>query len=277
MATFTNERVLAVRHWSDSLFSFRTTRSAGLRFDNGQFVMLGLDIEGGRRLTRAYSIASANHEDHLEFYSIKVPNGPLTSRLQDIRPGSSVIVSGKPTGTLVVRDLKPGGRLFLLATGTGVAPFMGIVKDPETYERFAEIFLIRGARSVDGLGYADDVLAQLRCSPYLGDLAGAQLRDFATVTREPYRHRGRITTLIESGALCAELGIPALDPAGDRVMVCGNMRMIDDVTVLLEARGFTGSPRVGVVGDYVIERAFVDAQDVAGTDARSVRSGAALV
>jgi ferredoxin--NADP+ reductase len=276
MAMYTTERVIAVRHWSDSLFSFRTTRSAGLRFDNGQFVMLGLDIDGGRRLVRAYSIASANHEDHLEFYSIKVPDGPLTSRLRHIRPGSVVSVSGKPTGTLVVRDLRSGRRLFLLATGTGVAPFMGIVKDPETYERFAEVFLVRGARTVDGLGYADAVLEELRRDPYLGDLAGAQLHDFATVTREPYRHRGRITTLIDSGALWAGLGVPALDPAADRVMICGNMRMIDDLTVLLESRGFKPSPRVGVAGDYVIERAFVDAHDGAGPEGRPLRADAAL-
>ena len=148
MATYTTERVLRVRHWSDRLFSFRTSRDPAFRFENGQFVMLGLQ-DGERRLVRAYSIASANHEDELEFYSIKVPNGPLTSRLQHISPGDPLVISAKPTGTLVLRDLKPGRRLFMLATGTGVAPFMGLIRDPEVYERFEQVVLVRGGRVKD--------------------------------------------------------------------------------------------------------------------------------
>jgi|SRR5450631_3509205 ferredoxin--NADP+ reductase len=263
MATYTTERVLRLHHWSDAVFSFSTTRNPGLRFENGQFVMLSLQGDGATRITRAYSIASANYEDQLEFYSIKVPNGPLTSRLQFIEPGSPLLVSTKPTGTLVLRDLKPGKRLFMLATGTGVAPFLAIVKDPETYERFEQVFLIRGARTVDGLAYADSVLQGLRHEPYLGELANAQLRDYPTVTRQMFRNRGRITTLIGSGALFANLAIPPLDPENDRLMVCGNMRMIADLSRLLDSKGFKVSPRVGVAGDYAIERAFVETYDAA--------------
>jgi len=258
MALYTTERVVDVQHWSEALFSFSTTRNNALRFENGQFVMVGLESEDGRKITRAYSIASANHEDQLEFYSIKVPNGPLTSRLQFIEPGSPLLVSAKPTGTLVLRDLKPGKRLFMLATGTGVAPFLAVIKDPETYERFEHVFLIRGARGVDGLSYADSVLERLRKDPYLGELTQSSLTDYPTVTREAFRNRGRITTLIESGALFEHLGIAPLDPASDRFMVCGNMRMIADVSQLLDSKHLAASPRVGVVGDYVIERAFVD-------------------
>jgi ferredoxin--NADP+ reductase len=235
--------------------------------------MLGLELEGGGKIARAYSIASANHEDHLEFYSINVPNGPLTSRLQFIESGSPLLVSSKPTGTLVLRDLKPGKRLFMLATGTGVAPFLAIAKDPQTYEQFEQVYLIRGARTVDGLAYADSRLRNLRSDPYLGDMVEAQLCDYPTVTREAFRNRGRITTLIESGALFQNLSIGPLDPAGDRFMVCGNMRIIADASRLLDSRGLVASPRVGVPGDYVIERAFVDS-----FEASSVRkfAGAAL-
>jgi ferredoxin/flavodoxin---NADP+ reductase len=258
VATYFTERVLEVRHWSERLFSFSTTRNSGLRFENGQFLMLGLAGTDGKKITRAYSIASANYEEHLAFYSIKVPNGPLTSRLQHIKPGSPLLVSAKPTGTLVLRDLNPGKRLFLLATGTGVAPFMSIIKDPETYETFDQVFLVRGASRLDGHGYADSVLESLRLDPYLGDIVSRQLLDYSTVTREPYRHQGRITALIESGVLFSQLGIAPLNPARDRVMACGNMQMIGDVVKLLDARGFAASARTGVAGDYVIERAFVE-------------------
>ena len=263
MATYSTERVLRVQHWSDSLFSFSTTRSPGLRFENGQFVMLGIQGDGASRITRAYSIASANYEEELEFYSIKVPHGPLTSRLQFIEPGAALLVSSKPTGTLVLRDLKPGKRLFLLATGTGVAPFLAIAKDPETYERFEEVYLIRGARTIDGLAYADSVLQRLRDKPYIGEFVSSQLRDYPTVTRQAFRNRGRITTLIESGALFENLSTQPLDRERDRLMVCGNMRMIADLSRILDSKGFCVSPRVGVTGDYVIERAFVETYDVA--------------
>jgi ferredoxin/flavodoxin---NADP+ reductase len=258
MATYTTERVLDVHHWSDRLFSFSTTRSPGLRFENGQFVMMGLDQGEGRKIVRAYSLASANHEEHLEFYSIKVPNGPLTSRLQKIRVGNSVLVSAKPTGTLVLRDLKPGKRLFLLATGTGVAPFVSIIKDPQAYEQFETIYLVRGAAWVNGLTYVDAALKALREHPFLGEMIQAQLVDHACVTREPYPHQGRVTTLVKSGELFDRLGIAPLDRATDRFMICGNMRMLADATDLLDEAGLQGSDGVGVPGDYVVERAFVE-------------------
>jgi ferredoxin--NADP+ reductase len=262
MATYTTERVIRVRHWSDKTFSFATTRTAGLRFANGQFIMLGLRV-GDKNIVRAYSIASANYEDELEFYSIKVPNGPLTSRLQHIEPGAPILVSSKPTGTLVLRDVRPGRRLFMLATGTGVAPFLGLAKDPETYEHFEEVILIRGGRRVEDLSYADETLARLRSDPYLGEIVNRQLRDYSSVTREPLRNRGRITTLIESGRVFDDLQIAPLDPATDRFMICGNMRMLAELSGMIESRGFTISPQIGVPGDYVIERAFVEACDPA--------------
>jgi ferredoxin--NADP+ reductase len=258
MATYVPARVTRVHHWSDKLFSFTTTREPSLRFENGQFIMVALEVDG-RKVARAYSIASANYEDQLEFYSIKVPNGPLTSRLQSIREGDTVLLSAKPTGTLVVRDLKPGRRLFMLATGTGFAPFASVVKDPEVYARFEQLVLVRGARNVRDLAYGDSVVARLRADPDLGELARDRLIDYATVTREPFVHRGRVTTLIDNGQLFADLGIAPLDPATDRAMVCGSKAMLKDVCALLDRHGLEISPQIGEPGDYVVERAFVDA------------------
>jgi ferredoxin--NADP+ reductase len=258
MASYTTEQVTAVHHWSRKLFSFRTTRSAALRFENGQFLMVGLEV-GGRRVVRAYSIASANYEEELEFYSIIVPRGPLTSHLQHVQPGTPILVSSKPTGTLVLRDLRPGKRLFLLATGTGVAPFAAIVRDPEVYERFAQVILVRGGRGIQDLAYGDAVLARLRVDAYLGELARRQLLDYPSVTREPFVRVGRITRLLADGAVCADLGLAPLDPRHDRLMICGNMRMLADARALLDARGFEVSSGSGSPGDYVIERAFVEA------------------
>ena len=258
MAGYTTERVTAMHHWSPKLFSIRTTRSPSLRFDNGQFLMIGLEI-GGRRIVRAYSIASPNYEDELEFYSIIVPQGPLTSHLQNVQPGSPVLVSTKPTGTLVLRDLTPGRRLFLLATGTGVAPFAALVKDPEIYERFDRIVLVRGARTAQDLAYGDELLKRLRHDEYLGEMAQRQLLDYAALTREPFVHVGRITRLMAEGRVCADLSLSPLDPREDRVMICGNMRMLEDARALLDARGFSVSPGIGSPGDYLFERAFVDA------------------
>jgi ferredoxin--NADP+ reductase len=257
MATYVPARVTHVHHWSDKLFSFTTTREPSLRFENGQFIMVALEVDG-RKVARAYSIASANYEDQLEFYSIKVPNGPLTSRLQNIREGDTVLLSSKPTGTLVMRDLRPGRRLFLLSTGTGFAPFASLIKDPELYERFDQVVVVRGARAIRDLAYGDAVIRRLREDPDLGELIAGQLIDYPTVTREPFVHQGRITTLIESGTLFDDLAIPPLDPATDRVMVCGGMAMLKDLRALLDHRGFMVSPGVGEPGDYVIERAFVD-------------------
>ncbi|PZN30229.1 MAG: ferredoxin--NADP(+) reductase [Proteobacteria bacterium] len=257
MAALGTERVLRVHHWNESLFSFTTTRDPALRFENGQFVMLGLEVDG-RPLLRAYSIASANYEEHLEFFSIKVPDGPLTSRLQHLREGEEVFVSRKPTGTLVLRDLRPGRRLFLLSTGTGLAPFMSLVKDPEMYERFERIILVHGVRTVSDLAYSEYLSRTLPEDPYLGEYAGKQLTYYPTVTREPFRNRGRLTDLLESGRLCADLDEPDLDPAVDRAMICGSPTMLKDTAALLDARGFEISPHIGEPGDYVIERAFVE-------------------
>jgi ferredoxin--NADP+ reductase len=255
-AAIGSERVLAVHHWSDTQFSFTTTRDRALRFENGQFVMVGLPVEG-RPLLRAYSIASANYEDHLDFLSIKVADGPLTSRLQHLQAGDEVLVSRKPTGTLVLHDLKPGERLYLLGTGTGAAPFLSLISDPEVYERFAVVVLVHGVRWARETDVVRTRIARLRDHELLGGEVRAQLRYYPTVTREPYAHRGRLTTLIESGRLTRELDLPPLDPATDRVMVCGSAAMLADASRLLDARGFHISPRSGEPGDYVIERAFV--------------------
>jgi ferredoxin--NADP+ reductase len=255
-AAIGSERVLAVHHWTDSQFTFTTTRDPGLRFENGQFVMVGLPAEG-RPLLRAYSIASANYEDHLDFLSIKVPDGPLTSKLQHVRPGDIVLVSRKPTGTLVLHDLKPGKRLYLLSTGTGAAPFLSLISDPDVYERFEAVVLVHGVRWARESQVVRERIEALRSHELLGAQVRAQLRYYPTVTREPYVHRGRLTTLIESGRLTRDLGLPPLDPAADRVMVCGSPAMLTDTARLLDAHGFGVSPRSGEPGDYVIERAFV--------------------
>lgn len=255
-AAIGSERVLAVHHWTDTQFSFTTTRDRGLRFQNGQFVMVGLPVDG-RPLLRAYSIASPNYEEHLDFLSIKVPDGPLTSKLQHVRPGDIVLVSRKPTGTLVLQDLNPGKRLYLLSTGTGAAPFLSLIGDPEIYERFEVVVLVHGVRWARETDVVRAALGRLKSHELLGPQVRAQLRYYPTVTREPYVHRGRLTALIESGRLTRDLDLPPLDPASDRVMVCGSAAMLSDTSKLLDARGFHISPRSGEPGDYVIERAFV--------------------
>src|SRR5664279_2273113 len=212
MATTSTERVISVHHWNDALFSFRTTRDPGLRFENGHFVMMGLEVDG-RPLLRAYSIASANHDEYLEFFSIKVPGGPLTSRLQNIQVGQSVLVSRKPTGTLVIRDLKPGRTVYLFSSGTGLAPFLSIIHDPETYARFENVVLVHGVRFKDELAYAELIETRLPQHEYLGEMVRARLIYYPTVTRESFRNEGRITTLMESGKLFADIGLTPLDPA----------------------------------------------------------------
>jgi ferredoxin/flavodoxin---NADP+ reductase len=256
VAAVGRERVLSVKHWSESVFSFATTRSDGLRFENGHFVMVGMIVDD-KPLMRAYSIASANHEEFLEFLSIKVANGPLTSRLQHIKPGDEVLVSHKPTGTLLLRDLKPGKRLYLLASGTGLAPFMSLIKDPEIYERFEKVILVHSVRYRSELAYRDYIEWELTHHEFLGQQVRDRLVYFPTVTRERFRYQGRITSLIESGKLFEETGLPALDPVTDRAMICGSPAMITDLSQLLDARGFHISPHVGETGDYVVERAFV--------------------
>jgi ferredoxin/flavodoxin---NADP+ reductase len=257
MAAFGTERVTHVHHWNESLFSFRTTRDPSLRFRNGHFVMIGLEVDG-RPLTRAYSIVSSNHEEHLEFLSIKVPNGPLTSRLQHLKEGDAILVSRKPVGTLVLDDLKPGANLYLFGTGTGLAPFMSIIKDPEVYERFERIVLVHGVRTVTELAYRDWIESELPRHEFLGELAAGKLVYYPTVTREPYKNRGRLTDLIATDKLTDDIGLPALSPERDRAMICGSPSMLKDTSALLDARGFVISPHSGVPGDYVIERAFVE-------------------
>jgi len=257
MSAFATERVLTVRHWTDAYFSFTTTRDDGLRFDNGQFVMIGLEVDG-RPLMRAYSIASANWEEHLEFFSIKVPDGPLTSRLQHIQPGDDLLVSRKPTGTLLISDLHPGRNLYLLATGTGLAPFLGVIKDPETYERFDRVILTHGVRNVADLAYHDYITRELPRHEYLGEVISQKLLYYPAVSREPFRHAGRLTTLMDSGRMQQDLGIEALDPAKDRAMICGSPQMLADFRAILDGRGFSAAPRIGTPGEYVFERAFVE-------------------
>jgi ferredoxin/flavodoxin---NADP+ reductase len=257
MASLRSERVLSVNHWSDALFSFTTTRDSGFRFESGHFVMLGISL-GGKPLMRAFSIASPHYEDRLEFLSVKVPGGALTSELQHIQPGAEILVSNKPVGTLVTRDLRPGKRLYLLATGTGLAPFMSIIQDPETYERFEKVILVHGVRTSRELAYADFISEALPQHPLLGEEIAEKLIYYPTVTREAFRNQGRLTNLIASGKLFEDIGLPPLDPACDRAMICGSPAMLADSSALLDARGFTISPGVGEPGDYVVERAFAE-------------------
>ncbi|MBA4252766.1 MAG: ferredoxin--NADP reductase [Betaproteobacteria bacterium] len=257
MSAFNEERVLTVHHWTDRLFSFTTTRDPSLRFSNGHFTMIGLRTEGGKPLLRAYSIASANYEEHLEFLSIKVPDGPLTSRLQHIVPGDTIVVGRKPTGTLLIDYLLPGKRLYLLGTGTGLAPWMSIIRDPATYEKFEQVVLVHGVREVKELAYFDYITVDLPRHEFLGEMVSQQLRYYPTVTREPFKNRGRVTDLIANGKLAADLGLPALDPAQDRVMICGSPEMLRDLKRMMEERQFVEG-NTSTPGDYVIERAFVE-------------------
>ena len=257
MATFDIEHVLSVHHWNDTLFSFTTTRAPSLRFESGQFVMIGLEVDG-RPLLRAYSIASPHYAEHLEFFSIKVQDGALTSRLQHLKVGDPVLVGHKPTGTLVLSDLLPGRHLYLLATGTGLAPFMSIIRDPAAYERFGKIVLVHGVREAGDLAYAALIEHDLVHDEFLGDQVARQLIYLPVVTREAFRHQGRLPDLIASGALAHKVGLPGLDPARDRAMLCGSPAMLDDFRQLLDGRGFSAAPRIGTPGHYVFERAFVE-------------------
>jgi len=257
MAASSDVTVLTVKHWNESLFSFTTTRDPALRFRNGHFVMIGLPVDG-KPLMRAYSIASPNWAEHLEFLSIKVENGPLTSRLQHIVPGDKLLIGQKAVGTLVLDDLLPGKRLFLFATGTGLAPFMSIIQDPDTYERFEKVILIHGVRTVSELAYADFIRDELPRHEYLGEMVSRQLIYYPTVTREAFRHTGRMTTAIQSGQLFTDIGEPPLSADTDRGMICGSPAMLKETSEMLDARGFVVSPASGEQGHYVIERAFVE-------------------
>jgi ferredoxin--NADP+ reductase len=251
------ETVTWVQHWTDSLFSFRTTRDPSFRFQSGQFVMVGLTKEDGKPLVRAYSIASPSWHDELEFYSIKVPDGPLTSRLQHLKVGDPVLIGRKPTGTLVLDGLKPGKRLYMLGTGTGLAPWLSLARDPEVYDRFEQVIVTHTVREVADLNYRELFERDLPNDEILGEMVGPKLRYYPTVTREAFKTRGRITDLIESGQFFRDLGNPPFDPAEDRVMLCGGPSVLTDLKAQLLERGYVEGS-IAAPGDFVLERAFVE-------------------
>jgi ferredoxin--NADP+ reductase len=253
---FNVERVTHVHHWTPSLVTLRTTRDPSLRFASGQFVMLGLEVEG-KPLLRAYSIASAYYADELEFYSIKVQDGPLTSRLQKVVPGDEVLVGRKPTGTLVLDGLRPGKTLYLVGTGTGLAPFLSLVRDPDVYERFDKVIVTHTVREVADLNYREFLSHELPMDPDLGEMIAPKLVYYPTVTREAFHTQGRITDLIASGKIFDDLGVPPLNPAHDRLMLCGGPSVLADLKTLLTERGYEEGS-IASPGDYVLERAFVE-------------------
>ncbi|QUD88745.1 ferredoxin--NADP reductase [Phenylobacterium montanum] len=253
---FNVERVTYVKHWTDSLFTLKTTRDPGFRFVSGQFVMLGLEVDG-KPLLRAYSIASPAWDDELEFYSIKVADGPLTSRLMKIKEGDEILVGKKPTGTLVLDGLRPGRNLYLLGTGTGLAPFLSLAREPEAYERFEKIIVTHTVREVADLNYREFLSHDLPNDPDLGELIAPKLIYYPSVTREPFVHQGRITDLIQSGQLFKDIGLPEIDPAQDRLMLCGGPSVLTDLKAMLLDRGFEEGA-VSSPGDFVLERAFVE-------------------
>jgi ferredoxin--NADP+ reductase len=250
------QTVTLVRHYTDRLFAFRVTRPASLRFRSGEFVMIGLMGDNGKPLLRAYSIASPAWDEELEFYSIKVPDGPLTSKLQHIRPGDQIILRPKPVGTLVHDAILPGKRLYFFSTGTGIAPFASLLREPETYERFDEVILTHTCRDVAELTYGRELVESLADDPLIGEMVGGKLRYYPTTTREDSPRMGRITTLIENGQLFEDLGVPPLNPETDRAMVCGSLAFNIDIKALLEKAGLeegaNSDPR-----QFVVEKAFV--------------------
>lgn len=254
-SSLTQETVLSVTHWTDRLFSFRISRPASFRFRSGEFVMLGL-FKGGKPLLRAYSIASPAWDDALEFFSVKVPDGPLTSRLQYMAPGDSILLGKKPTGTLTLDALTPAKTLYMFSTGTGIAPFVSLIRDPETYEKFEEVVLTHTCRSVADLQYGTDVVAALSDDPLIGEFVDGKLTHHTTVTQDAFPRIGRITTRIESGQLFDEIGKAPLSPESDRVMICGSSAMLKDTSELVEAHGFKEGSNAAPA-DYVIEKAFV--------------------
>ena len=254
---YSTEKILSVHHWNDTLFSFKTTRQDGLRFENGQFVMIGLEVDG-RPLARAYSVASPNYDEHLEFLSIKVQDGPLTSRLQHVKEGDELLVSRKPTGTLVIHDLKPAKNLYLFSTGTGLAPYMSLIQDIEVYDRFEKVILVHGVRKINDLAYKDFIENDLPNNEFFGEEIRNQLIYYPTVTRESFKNEGRLTDLVKSGKLFDDIGLSKMNPIDDRAMICGSPEMLKDTQDLLDSMDFIVSPRIGEPGDYVIEHAFVE-------------------
>jgi ferredoxin--NADP+ reductase len=256
MAGFRKETVTSVTHWNDTLFSFTTSRDPSFRFKNGHFIMIGLEQEG-KPLMRAYSIASANYEEELEFFSIKVPDGPLTSKLQRIQVGDEILMSRKPTGTLVLDHLLPGRNLYLISTGTGLAPFMSIIKDPETYAQYDKVILTHGTRFTSELAYQNLIKEELPLNEFFGDEVREKLIYYPTVTRDDFHTQGRITDALRSGKLTQDLGLPELNTEHDRFMICGSPSMLKDTCDILDGMGFVEA-RQGDLGHYVIERAFVE-------------------
>lgn len=253
---YQHETVTSVHHWNDTLFSFTTTRDPGFRYKNGFFTMIGLETEE-RPLVRAYSMVSANYEDQLEFFSIKVPDGALTSRLQHMQVGDTILIGAKPTGTLVAENLLPGKNLYLFGTGTGLAPFMSIIKDPEVYELYEKVILVHGVRHISELAYQDYIMNELPDNEFFGEIIREKLLYYPTVTREAFRNNGRITDLIVSGKMFRDLGLPTPTLEDDRFMLCGSPSMLKDTCKILNDLGFREA-RHGNQGHYVIERAFVE-------------------
>ena len=256
VANLSTQSVTDVHHWNDSLFSFKTTRNRSLKFENGHFLMLGIEVEG-KPLMRAYSIASPNYDEELEFLSIKVADGALTSRLQNIQVGDEVFVSSKPTGTLVVDHLLEGRNLYLISTGTGLAPFISIIQDPEVYEKFDNVILTHGVRYVSELAYQQFIKHDLPGNEFFGDQVREKLIYYPSVTREDFATQGRLTDSMSSGKLFTDIGLPQADPQLDRFMICGSPSMLKDTCEILDGWGFEES-RQGIKAQYVIERAFVE-------------------
>jgi len=256
LSALRNEIVRSVHHWTEELFSFRTSRDKGFRFASGQFTMIGLRIDG-KPLLRAYSIASAHYDDELEFFSIKVPDGKLTSRLKDLAPGDEILVGAKATGTLLLDSLTPGRNLYLLGTGTGLAPFLSLVRDPDLYERFEKVILVHGCRQVRDLAYRSKLADELPADEILGDMVRDKLVYYPTITREPFKNRGRITDLIANGTLASDVGLPPIGKQEDRFMLCGSVQMLADLRPLLEGAGLREGSTT-VPGEFVVEKAFVE-------------------
>lgn len=248
--------ILSVTHWNDRLFSFTVERPQSFRFRSGEFVMIGLLNEKGKPLLRAYSIAAPFWAEELSFYSIKVQDGPLTSRLQHIQPGEYLIMKTKPVGTLVLDALLPGKRLYMVATGTGIAPFASLIRDPDVYEQYEKVILTHTCRQVDELAYGADLVQSTLSDPLIGEFAGDKLEYLPTTTRETSPHMGRVTNLMESGALFDMLDMPYLNPEDDRVMICGSMAMNLDMKAICEAAGLTEGANSNP-GTFVLEKAFV--------------------
>nr|WP_321525693.1 ferredoxin--NADP reductase [uncultured Cohaesibacter sp.] len=250
------EIVTDVQHYTDGLFRFRVTRPASFRFRSGEFVMIGLP-NAERPVFRAYSIASPSWDEEVEFYSIKVPDGPLTEHLQRIRVGDTVLMRKKPTGTLVNDALIPGKRLYMFSTGTGIAPFASLIRDPETYEKFEQVILTHTCRHIAELKYGEDLVALCNDDPLVGEFAKGRLIHYTSVTREPFPRTGRITDLMETGKLFADLGVPPINPEEDRGMICGSMAMLNDTKRVLEKFGLEEGSNARPA-TFVVERAFVD-------------------